>query len=399
MDLRMRVIRERGVRAVVATAICLCAAAGPAGAWDPVVTVSDGFQRGILDDMDDVAAGGSAVHSLLYLEDFGDLDVHVGYSSSGLTHDVNAKVLDARCDVAEGIAADGDQVVALCSRSNTWDIRIRQLLLYRIHGGTWGKAMQVQGSSQPSDDSASIAISGDLVVVAWTDRRNGKVLLRRSTDGGKTFQAAIALGEATMLGTMYEGRSPNGRVQVAVRGTHVYAAWFPGSTKTARGLRPVGLRLRRSANGGRTFVAAQTLSRSVEWPTAPSMVATDAGMLVLHATSDGRVRLLRSVDQGASFQSTALTATKGMDDTVDLAASGQEVRAIWRLKAKVFLRRSADGGGTWSATEDTGVSRRQDIDIRANVVLFGSTTAVAWSAADPVWEDLGGAWVNITSTP
>ena len=121
--------------------------------------------------------------------------------------------------------------------------------------------------------------------------------------------------------------------------------------------------------------------------------------MVLHATADGRVRLLRSVDLGRTFASSALTDAKESHGQVDLAASGPEARAIWRKGTTVYLRRSADGGATWSAREDTGVERREDIEISPNVVLFRGETAVAWSAADPAWEDLGGSWVSITSTP
>ena len=395
---RIKGWRRHG-RALGAAAMCLLAVPGSAGAWGPAVNVSQGFVRGILDDNDGVAAGTGAVHSLMYVEDYANADVSVGYSYSSLGSDATARTLDKKCDTPEGIAADGDKVVAICSRGGTWDWRDRALMLYRIEGGRWGSGIEIRGPSRPSDNSASIAMSGDLVVAAWSDHRNGNITLRRSTDGGRSFEAAITLGGTTMRTTPFYGHQFNGRVQVAVRGRQVYVAWFPTSTRTAKGLRPTGIRLRRSSDGGRTFSAPQSLSSAVGEVTPPSMAATDTGVLILHATADGRLRLLRSADGGRTFHATALTAAKGAVGETDLAASGQEVRVIWRAAEKVLLRRSSDGGVTWSATEDTGVARRKDVTINPNVVLFGGDTAVAWSAADPVWGDLAGAWVNITSTP
>ncbi len=401
--LTVRRMRAGGARALALGATVAlawsAASSGAAVAGGGPYKVSQGFQRASLSGNDGVAVTPRVLHSLFEAQDF-ELDVSTGYSRSRLTGDEYGRTLTRRCEWEEAIAADGDRVIVLCSRGIApWQAWSNALLLFRVSGNTQSRPVAIQGSRGMTANSATVAVSGRLVVAAWTDGRNGDVVLRRSTDGGVTFKPVVTLGRATMIGDRYEGRQRNGRVQVAIHGQDVYVAWHPGSTRTSKGLRPKGIRVRRSTDGGRTFKRATDPSTAIQRPGAPSLVATDAGAFVLHTTNDGRVRLLRSLDGGRSFTSTALTGARGSSGEVDLAAAGQEVRAVWRAGTRVLLRRSGDGGAGWSPPEDTGADRGTGSTMEPNVVMFGDQTAVAWSDADPVWDSLGGSWVSAVLLP
>jgi hypothetical protein len=386
------------VGAVIALAWS-AALSGAAAAGGGPYEVSQGFQRASLGGNDSVTVTPGVLHSLFAAQDF-QLDGSTGYSRSRLSYDEVGRTLTRRCEWEEGIAADGDLVVVLCSRSIApWQAWSNALLLFRVSGSTQSRPIAIQGSRGMTPNSATVAVSGRLVVAAWTDGRTGDVVLRRSTDGGVTFKPVITLGRATMLGGRYEGRQRNGRVQVAIDGSNVYVAWHPGSVKTSKGLRPKGIRIRRSTDGGKTFKRATNPITAVQRPGAPSAVATDTGVLVLHTTNDGRVRLLRSVDHGRSFRSAALTGASGSTGEIDLAAAGMQVRAVWRTGTRVLLRRSGDGGSAWAPPEDTGADRRVESTMEPNVVLFGEKTAVAWSDADPVWDSYGPSWVSAILLP
>lgn len=395
-----RVGKARILAAGAAVALAWSAAfSGVAAAGGGPYKVSQGFQRASMSGNDHVTVTPGVLHALYEAEDF-DLDGSTGYSRSRLSHDESGRTLTRRCDREEAIAADGDLVIALCSRGIApWQAWSNALLLFRVSGSTQSKPIAIQGSRGVTLNSATVAVSGRLVVAAWTDGRTGDVVLRRSTDGGVTFKPVITLGRATMLGDRYEGRQRNGRVQVAIDGRNVYAAWHPGSGKTSKGLRPKGIRVRRSSDGGKSFKRATNPSTALQRPGAPSVVAIDAGVLVLHTTNDGRVRVLRSVDHGRSFTSTPLTGTRGSSGEVDLAGAGPQVRAVWRTGTRVLLRRSADGGSVWAPPEDTGADRHQDSTMEPNVVMFGDKTAVAWSDADPVWDSFGPSWVSAVLIP
>jgi hypothetical protein len=391
--------RGRQRLALAAVLVGVMGVANPAGAWDRSVTLADGYFEVLLLDNDGVASTPTETVALTYIQD-SEGNLMVGYARSRLVVDTRASVLDTRCETAEGIAADGTALVAACSYSSLWDIWKRRLVVHRFASGRWSAGVLVQGSTKPAPDSASIAISGSLVVVGWTDYKTGAIEIARSSDGGATFKAPVRLGTTRTLDIEPgSGRPSNGRVQVAIHGQRVYVVWLAGSSSSTSQHRwPTGLTMRRSTDGGRHFMGRQTLVPGVELPGPGAVVATDSGVLILHATGKRRLRLLRSTDGGRTFHAASLTGNQRVHGDLDLAVHGSSVRAIWRFGSRVYLRRSEDGGSTWAAQEDTGVRRRSGAVISPNVGLLGDHSFVAWNDMGD-WGGLGGQWVQATVAP
>ncbi len=141
-----------------------------------------------------------------------------------------------------------------------------------------------------------------------------------------------------------------------------------------------------------------TLVTGTELPGPPAMVAAGSQVTILHATAGKQARALRSTDAGRTFRSTSLSERGKASGDLDLALDGDALRATWRYGSRVYLRRSDDGGVSWSARESTGVTRNPGQDASPNVVLLGGSTAVAFNDLG-VWGGLGGQWVQVTSTP
>ena len=226
-------------------------------------------------------------------------------------------LLTRRCELPEAVAADGPAVVAACSPA--W--ASYRLYVHRRSGGEWKAAVAVEGSTRPSQGSASIAISGQTVLVAWTDRTNGGIYLARSTNGGASFRDPARLGTTSFRFRQGSaGWDLDGHVQVAVRGARAYVAWYASQKKVGNKTLPKGIRFRRSTDSGKSFKTARTLTEGRQFPgrianpVSPAMVATSTGVLITHVTEGRQVRLLRSVDGGRTFRSSSLTDRESDDD-------------------------------------------------------------------------------------
>jgi hypothetical protein len=203
---------------------------------------------------------------------------------------------------------------------------------------------------------------GATVHVAWQDARDGKddVLVRRSTDGGGSWEAEIRVdgdGPGASLSSM-PALAADGRGRV-------YVAW----EDQRNGDRDIYLA--RSTDGGRTFwpevrVDADEPGAGVSYH--PDLLCWDDGTVLVfwRDERDGLadVYLRRSTDGGNTW---------GPEKWVDLggsslhrggvasmhlgvAAIGRRVAAVWHdVEESVRVRVSEDAGGTWSPP--FGVSR------------------------------------------
>jgi hypothetical protein len=149
-----------------------------------------------------------------------------------------------------------------------------------------------------------IAAAGDSVFVTWNgldEQDRHAVFVRRSTDGGRTFDAAISLtGEGLPDGKAIQG----GQETIAALGTNVYAVL----ASTAG-----DIYLRRSNDGGASFQPLQTLSSAETpylgdnaWPVIqvdPGVV--DGSRVEVFWSAPSRVS---SSDAGANFTRPALVS-------------------------------------------------------------------------------------------
>ena len=133
--------------------------------------------------------------------------------------------------------------------------------------------------------SLDLAVHGTSVYAAWTEYE-GALWLRRSRDGGKTFEPLQRIPETK------PARAP----ALAVRANDVYLAWTVGDDEAA------DIRVARSKDGGASFAAPVIVERSPGYSDAPKLALDARGALHVAYSEDMRILYARSADGGASFE-------------------------------------------------------------------------------------------------
>jgi hypothetical protein len=176
------------------------------------------------------------------------------------------------------------------------------------HGGDILFARSEDGGktfSQPANLSSSVAGDGkgridkdrwhngslDLAVdadgtlyTAWTEYE-GRLWLRRSTDGGRSFSEKLSIR------TEKPARAPS----LAVHGKTVYLAWTVGDDPSA------DIRVARSNDGGAVFADPVIVEKTKAYSDAPKVAVDGKGVVHLVYSEGRRVRYTRSTDGGARF--------------------------------------------------------------------------------------------------
>jgi hypothetical protein len=186
--------------------------------------------------------------------------------------------------------------------------------------------------------SLDLAIAADGTVhTAWTEYE-GALWFRRSTDGGKSFAERLKIHEAT------PARGP----ALAVAGDTVHLAWTDGDIHVAT-----------STNGGRSFGAPTTVTRSEGYTDAPKLALGVGGTLHLVYAEDSRVMYTSSQDgartfeparpisrPGAGFPALGVDGVNGVYVTYELFPNGTRQRP-----RGLAITVSRDGGRIFSSPE------------------------------------------------
>jgi hypothetical protein len=225
---------------------------------------------------------------------------------------------------------------------------------------------------------AALAGRGRYVDVAWL--QGPDVFYARSTDGGSSFAAPRLLSSLASASNVEVARGAHGVVAVL---------W---QEESADGCCRV--RVRVSRDFGVSFGAPKTLSGPVD---PGANVAVGDGVVYASFPDQGVGLLLRrSVDGGSSWSAADRMTSSGRSPT--FAALGSEVYFVYEGDDGIRLRHSVNGGYTWSSSRTVtqglfpvislgdGVLRlayRQN----GNVKYRQTTNALAWSAGETVASD------------
>jgi hypothetical protein len=195
--------------------------------------------------------------------------------------------------------------------------------------------------------SLDLAAGNDgTLYAAWTEYE-GALWVRRSSDAGKTFSAALKIPDAK------PARAPS----LAVSNRTVYLAWTVGDDASA------DIRVAKSTDGGASFSAPRIAERSKRYSDAPKLALDARGTLhLVYVESEsglfGRrhVRYTRSQDGGTSFAPSRDISERGAAfPALDIDAKGN-LYVLWERFADHALRSrglalavSNDQGRTFSA--------------------------------------------------
>jgi hypothetical protein len=234
-------------------------------------------------------------------------------------------------------------------------------------GLTWGTDTRLTNAVGDSW-RPSIAVSGPMVHVVWTDVRLGggfgTVFYKRSTDAGLTWQADIALTNSP------DALYPS----VAVSGSLVHVVWGDFRDGNWR------IYYKRSADGGASWSPDTRLTNGAVSSLDASVAVSDSVVhVVWQDLRDGNWEIYykRSTNAGVSWGTdTRLTTHSAVSDQPSIAVSGLLVHVVWRDdrdgNTEIYAKRSADGGLSWGAdirlTNNTAISRYPSIATSDSVV-------------------------------
>jgi hypothetical protein len=218
---------------------------------------------------------------------------------------------------------------------------------------------QAEAARKKDNSLIPIATSGDNVYLAWDSNKTGnrEILLRASSDGGKTFDDKINISNST------NGRSD--MQDVAASGNSVYVTWCDDKTGDME------IFIRKSLDGGKTF-GNTTMLKSVG--TLPSnikyvpyeqldteLIQIDTNVALSgnntyvmwweNKTGNWEVLFSRSIDGGQTFEDTINLSNSSTtrSERAQLAAVGNNVYVTWWEEPgrEPMFRSSNDNGETF----------------------------------------------------
>ena len=201
-----------------------------------------------------------------------------------------------------------------------------------------------------------VALGGSTAVAAYSEYNPiGKVFVRRSTDGGQTWSQRKRLSSLDVW---------SGFPDIAGRGTFVDVVWMHYGQDAYR------LKYARSTDGGASYQTPVTIASGNAY--LPSVARGPNGLVAIgwRKGSSNELYVRVSTDGGVSFGAPTLVgatsvATDGYPEVALAAGNGVVYAAYLTSFSRIRVRRSLDGGVTWSpalrVTNYTAETSRFDI--------------------------------------
>ncbi len=244
-------------------------------------------------------------------------------------------------------------------------------------GGVTWSADQRLTTTAPSQAQPSIAASGSFVHVVWQDHRhgNGEVYIKRSRNGGRTWEAERRLTQTT---------APSLYPTIAASGADVHVAWEEYADGNGE------IYYRRSSDNGAVWTGMVRLTRNAANSFSPSIDSSGGRVAIVWEDTRGGasgIYYKQSLDRGATWSADKrFTSNEARPSFAQVALGrGNTATATWSDQRfggnnyEIFVAHTADGGTTWSA--DTRVSFNPQRSLDSSIVLIDDTAHVVWSDA------------------
>lgn len=261
-------------------------------------------------------------------------------------------------------------------------------------GQTWDPRVRVARTTTPLRNGIpSMTITSAGVLVAWTDRTTGRISTRLSTDGAVSYRPPTLIATTRHSFACGDPNYTEGLVAVEADGNHAYLAW---TSDAVAGCDPTREFLRRSTDGGRTWLPRQLLPGTAGTTGWPEIAAHGRQVaLFLPAPTTGNL-LLYSDDAGRSFSGrTFVAATSAQLTTPGDVAYGADgsLRIVYSeyqqaadglsfISSDLASRVSNDGGVTFGAPSLVASAAHGGAVGSPNLALPGGTPVVAFNASD-----------------
>ncbi len=342
--------------------LLLVATAGGAAAWDWTSPRSVSRAReSRLTSLHEVAAASGRIHLVHARIGPDPRDDRLLYqrSTDGAATWTPERTLFASTDADRfitqnlAVAASGDRVLVAWRVSGP----ARTSLLVRRStdgGSTWKPAQRLATTTKKRGLGVpALAISGEVALLAFTDRTDGRLLLRRSSDGGGTWGDARRLGSSRL--TIECGRRVLDALPgLAITGSRVHLAWSDGAPGACL---PTVLRVRTSGDGGRTWADGRIASRTTTYGW-PELAARGRLLIAGLQRADGSFVVVRSGDGGRTFSERRFKPAKGraLGAADVLLPGGSTAWVVWAdlaydgdrvTSSRVRFAASRNGARSW----------------------------------------------------
>jgi len=226
-------------------------------------------------------------------------------------------------------------------------------------------------------DSPQLAVSGSSVLVVWTNTTlgNSELLVRRSTDGGATFEPPVNVSNNQIINSY--------GFELAFSGSTVLIAWealiaFPSNAN---------IFVARSDDGGATFGLPVNVYASSGTSENPRIAISGSTVLIAWeewmagVTTD--IYVSRSTDGGATYgPPTNVSNTAGFSEAHRIAISGTTIIIAWEDTVQpihdILVVRSSDSGATFGPPVNLTPSHPIGVSMFPWVMNFGSDFVITW---------------------
>jgi predicted MPP superfamily phosphohydrolase len=300
---------------------------------------------------------------------------YFGSTDSGLTWTLHHRLDEAGTSQgAPSIAVDGSNRLHVVWHEERTEAEHPEIYHKRsIDGGwSWSDTIRLSGAPASWSKGPNVACYDQGIHVVWVDASSGEVHYKRSIDGGASF-----------LGSDYAISSTGGHIRDEKPGLHadangVHAAYCEDLDER--------LFYRKSVNWGGSWSSQVTLDDRDNNPKTPN-VSSDPTVPTLYVswrasmpTGQNELFFRRSTTGGNSFGSTQeMPNSENSDPDHGIDCDNGEFYFSYALlgTGEVLLKKSTDGGSTWSQNLVPGLEGTGPI-----VRVAGTDIHLVWRGTD-----------------
>ena len=313
--------------------------------WEPDVrlTNASGYSYTSRNNAWCVAANGNVVHAVWYDNRGDNEEIYYKRSTDGgINWGADTRLTNqSGWSELPSIAVSGSfvHVVWADTRDGNEEIYYKRST---DEGISWDSDTRLTNNSAQSTDP-SIAVSGSLVHVVWSDIRDGnyEIYYKLSTDGGINFGA-----DTRMTNNIYLCNYPS----VAVSGSNVHVVWREYHNTIYH------IYYKHSTDGGINWGTDTCLTNTYEYFITPSIAVNSSIVNVVwydKRYGNREIYYKRSTDGGMNWGAdTNLTNNTADSWDPSIAVSGSNVHIVWidnrNSNYELYYKHSASGGVVWS---------------------------------------------------